>query len=245
MTVTMRQRLRHYFGTGTAADGGIEGRLADDRVRCLDTGCTNVATSRCAYIDRRQVRCDTHRCVEHIATVSGQPYCSRHASVVTAVSNDLCTEILPDVDEGAPSLVSWVGGELGAEIDIALIAEAPSSDAFVVAGVTRATSLRDGTAQVWMRSWSLVDNGGILQQVSIEVDDQNDHALTIRVGGELVGRHEPRRIGGDRRETMAYDEDESARQAFRDAVMHDVKLGLLAARLGELESLAAQLAIAS
>lgn len=243
--MTMWQRLRHHVDAGTPLAGGIEGRLPGDGVPCPDTGCAKLATTRCAYVDRRQARCDTRCCEEHIATVSGQPYCSRHATVVTAASNGLFSRIRPDVDDPAPSIVSWVGAGLGADIDIALSAEAPSQDAFVVAGVTRAASPRDCTAQVWMRSWSLVDNTGILQQVSIAVDDQDDRALTVRVGGELVGRLEAPRISVDHRETVTNDEDAEARQAFREAVMHDVKLGLLAARLGELERLAAQLAIAS
>jgi hypothetical protein len=67
--------------------------------------------------------------------------------------------------------------------------------------------------------------------VSIEVDEEDDRAVVVRVGGEPMGRHQPPWIGRPRNETIAPELDAASRQAFRITVMHDIELGLLGARM--------------
>ena len=169
--------------------------------KCLDGECSKPATCRCTYVDRRQVKCGTAWCDEHSRIVLGLPYCRRHATVAPSLSNGFFTHMLPDVENRAPSLATWVGGELDTAVRIALTADAPHKDAYVVSGAVRPVRVPGSTMPVWLRSWTLVDSTGVLQHVSIEVDEEDDRAVIVRVGGEPMGRHQPPWIGRPRNET--------------------------------------------
>jgi hypothetical protein len=221
------QRLsRKQSGEAGSADGDRDGLG-----KCLDGECSKPATCRCTYVDRRQVKCGTTWCDEHSRIVLGLPYCRRHATVAPSLSNGFFSHMLPDVENRAPSLATWVGGELDTAVRIALTADAPHKDAYVVSGAVRPVRVPGSTMPVWLRSWTLVDSTGVLQHVSIEVDEEDDRAVVVRVGGEPMGRHQPPWIGRPRTETVAPELDAAARQAFRITVMHDIELGLLGARM--------------
>jgi hypothetical protein len=221
------QRLsRKQSGDAGSADGD-----GDGLGKCLDGECSKPATCRCTYVDRRQVKCGTTWCDEHSRVVLGLPYCRRHATVAPSLSNGFFTHMLPDVENRAPSLATWVGGELDTAVRIALTADAPHKDAYVVSGAVRPVRVPGSTMPVWLRSWTLVDSTGVLQHVSIEVDEEDDRAVVVRVGGEPMGRHQPPWIGRPRTETIAPELDAASRQAFRITVMHDIELGLLGARM--------------
>jgi hypothetical protein len=221
------QRLsRKQSGDAGSADGD-----GDGLGKCLDGECSKPATCRCTYVDRRQVKCGTTWCDEHSRVVLGLPYCRRHATVAPSLSNGFFTHMLPDVENRAPSLATWVGGELDTAVRIALTADAPHKDAYVVSGAVRPVRVPGSTMPVWLRSWTLVDSTGVLQHVSIEVDEEDDRAVVVRVGGEPMGRHQPPWIGRPRTETLAPELDAASRQAFRITVMHDIELGLLGARM--------------
>ena len=221
------QRLsRKQSGDAGSADGD-----GDGLGKCLDGECSKPATCRCTYVDRRQVKCGTTWCDEHSRVVLGLPYCRRHATVAPSLSNGFFTHMLPDVENRAPSLATWVGGELDTAVRIALTADAPHKDAYVVSGAVRPVRVPGSTMPVWLRSWTLVDSTGVLQHVSVEVDEEDDRAVVVRVGGEPMGRHQPPWIGRPRTETIAPELDAASRQAFRITVMHDIELGLLGARM--------------
>ena len=221
------QRLsRKQSGDAGSADGDHDGLG-----KCLDGDCSKPASCRCTYVDRRQVKCGTTWCDEHSRIVLGLPYCRRHATVAPSLSNGFFTHMLPDVENRAPSLATWVGGELDTAVRIALTADAPHKDAYVVSGAVRPVRVPGSTMPVWLRSWTLVDSTGVLQHVSIEVDEEDDRAVVVRVGGEPMGRHQPPWIGRPRNETLAPELDAASRQAFRITVMHDIELGLLGARM--------------
>jgi hypothetical protein len=205
--------------------------LAAPGQKCMDGECLKPATCRCTYVDRRQVKCGTTWCDEHSRIVLGLPYCRRHATVAPSLANGFFTHMLPDVENRAPSLASWVGAELDTAVRIALTADAPHKEAYVVSGAVRPVRVPGSTMPVWLRSWTLVDSTGVLQHVSIEVDEEDDRAVVVRVGGEPMGRHQPPWIGRPRTETIAPELDAAARQAFRITVMHDIELGLLGARV--------------
>jgi len=177
----------------------------------MDGDSSNPATCRCTYVDRRQVKCATTWCDEHSRIVLGLPYCRRHATVAPSLSNGFFTHMLPDVENRAPSLATWVGAELDTAVRIALTADAPHKDAYVVSGAVRPVRVPGSTMPVWLRSWTLVDSTGVLQHVSIEVDEEDDRAVVVRVGGEPMGRHQPPWIGRPRDETIAPELDAAAR----------------------------------
>lgn len=224
------QRLSRKKPAAVDAAPADTGAPAPGR-KCMDGECSKPASMQCTYVDRRQVKCGTVWCDEHSRTVLGLPYCRRHATVAPSLANGFFTHMLPDVENRAPSLATWVGGELDTAVRIALTADAPHKDAYVVSGAVRPVRVPGSTMPVWLRSWTLVDSTGVLQHVSIEVDEEDDRAIVVRVGGEPMGRHQPPWIGRPRTETIAPELDAAARQAFRITVMHDIELGLLGARL--------------
>ena len=95
--------------------------------------------------------------------------------------------MLPDVENRAPSLATWVGGELDTAVRIALTADAPHKDAYVVSGAVRPVRVPGSTMPVWLRSWTLVDSTGVLQHVSIEASWRPRPRRHRRVGGEAMG----------------------------------------------------------
>src|SRR3984893_18260342 len=171
------QRLsRKQSGDAGSVDGD-----GDGLGKCLDGECSKPATCRCTYVDRRQVKCGTTWCDEHSRVVLGLPYCRRHATVAPSLSNGFFTHMLPDVENRAPSLATWVGGELDTAVRIALAVEATHKDAYVFSGAMRQVRVLGSPMPVWLRSWTLVDSTGVLQHVSIEVDEEDDRAGVGRV----------------------------------------------------------------
>ena len=126
--------------------------LAARGQKCMDGDCAQPATCRCTYVDRRQVKCGTTWCDEHSRIVLGLPYCRRHATVAPSLSNGFFTHMLPDVENRAPSLASWVGAELDTAVRIALTADAPHKDAYVVSGAVRPVRVPGSTMPVWLLS---------------------------------------------------------------------------------------------
>lgn len=212
-----------------AADG-----LTDDLMEvhealdeaCRSEGCANRAEARCAYVDRSRCACNTAWCREHLTVVVGLPYCRRHAAVAPSLSNGFFHHLLPTVDNRAPSLVSWVGSQLDGEIRAALTEVAPHKQSRVVSGPVQPEPTRGGTLQRWFRTWSLVDDAGTLAGVMLEVDEEDEPEVGVRVGGQLLGRLRPPWVGRGRNKPVATEQDAVERQTFNDAIMRAVELGL-------------------
>jgi hypothetical protein len=198
-------------------------RRPSGRMRCTEQGCHQAVTIRCVYADRRQRICGTTWCIRHGAMFNDSAYCRRHAGTVAALSNGFYQLALPDLDNRAPSLVGWMSGELDAPIRFALRASAPDADTTLVADPVRLTS--PGTSpRCWARAWKLVDHLGVVHQVAIEVEEDAQAVVGVRVDNDLIGRSMPPWI--EHRQAvgaMTPGEDAAARSAFNQALARSVQ----------------------
>jgi hypothetical protein len=200
-------------------------RRPSGRERCTQPGCARRVTIRCAYADRRQRVCDTTWCIQHGAIFDDTAYCRRHAGTVAALSNGFYQMALPELDNRAPSLVGWVSEELDAPIRAALEAAARSRDTALVTDPVRLTySPGIAPQRCWSRTWKLVDHLGVVRQVSIEVEEESQDLVALRIDNDLIGRSMPPWI--ERRQKVAVvspDEDAASRNAFNLAFARSVQ----------------------
>jgi hypothetical protein len=110
---------------------------------------------------------------------------------MNAIGGDEAVAGLPDLDNRAPSLVGWVGGELDAPIRELFMRIAPPGGATLVADPVRLVLTPGGRARRWSKAWKLVDNTSVLSRVSIEVDELDDGQVCARVDTELIGQGVP------------------------------------------------------
>jgi hypothetical protein len=200
-------------------------RRPSGRERCTQPGCARRVSIRCAYADRKQRVCATSWCIQHGAIFDDTAYCRRHAGTVAALSNGFYQLALPDLENRAPSLVGWVSEELDAPIRAALQAAARSRDATLVTDPVRLTSSTGNPSQrCWSRAWKLVDHLGVVRQVSIEVEEESQDVVALRIDNDLIGRSMPPWI--ERRQTVtpvSADEDAASRNAFNLAFARSVQ----------------------
>jgi hypothetical protein len=197
-------------------------RLPSGRVRCTEQGCRQAVSIRCVYADRRQHICGTTWCIHHGAMFNDSAYCRRHAGTVAALSNGFYQLALPDLDNRAPSLVGWMSCELDVPIRLALRASTPGADTTLVADPVRLTS-SGASPPCWARAWKLVDHLGVVHQVSIEVEEDSQAIVRVRVDNDLIGRSVPPWI--ERRQAVTAvtpDEDAASRTAFNQALARSV-----------------------
>jgi hypothetical protein len=191
-------------------------RRPSGRVRCTEQGCTQPVAIRCTYADRRQHVCGTTWCIRHGAMFHDDAYCRRHAGTVAALSNGFYQLALPDLENRAPSLVGWMSGELDGPIRAALQAAAPDANATVVADPVRLISSGTALPRCWGRAWKLVDHLGVVHQVSIEVEEDAQDVVGVRIDNDLIGRSMPPWI-------ESRDEDAASRRAFNLALARSVE----------------------
>ncbi|HEY6377909.1 MAG TPA: hypothetical protein VI316_01890 [Candidatus Dormibacteraeota bacterium] len=194
---------------------------------CTQPGCLNDEGLECVYVDRRGRHCDTAWCRDHVVGVDGRPYCRRHAGVVRALP-DVEPGSLPDLDNRAPSLLDWVTQRVDADITDAVAALAidpqkvQTDTAHLVLITQNAERIR-----AWERTWKLYDHTGIHLWVALDVEEDNDLELVIRVNATTIERLVPPWITARRRGLRLSDEaDAQQRAAFYALVIAVVKQNL-------------------
>ena len=195
---------------------------------CMQAGCARTVSIRCVYADRRQRVCGTTWCLEHGSIFDDSAYCRRHARTVASLSNGFYQLALPDLENRAPSLVGWMSEELDGSIRHALRASAPSRHATLVADPVRLTySPGHAPQRCWSRAWKLVDHLGVVRQVSIEVAEESECVVALRVDNDVIGRATPPWI--ERRQAvpaLTQDADAAARNAFNLALARSIETSL-------------------
>lgn len=196
--------------TATAAPDLEPGTLP-----CSHTSCSATTGAACAYVDRRSRPCPTAWCPDHRATVEGRTYCRRHAGIVAALAGDARVP-LPDLENRAPSLVEWVGRDLDAAVQDAL-ARRHSRERLVVEPV-RLVFLGPERLRVWERTWKLCAHTGFAAKVAIQVEEDHDTDVVVKVGPTAVARLTPPWIEHRRRGEIPTPEDDAARRGafYRD-----------------------------
>lgn len=196
---------------------------------CTERGCLSDQGPACFYTDRRGRSCDTAWCPQHISAVDGRPYCRRHAGVVRALpSADPAG--LPDIDNRAPSLLEWVAGEVDSGV-AAEVQRAATSGQKMQSDAAHLVLIAHGTDRIraWERTWKLYDHTGIHLWVALDVEEENDLELVIRINGAVVERLLPPWIAARRKGlTLSADADEEQRSAFYTLVVALVREHLAA-----------------
>lgn len=165
------------------------------RPRCTAAGCRRRDVTRCSYVDRRDRACVTVWCPEHVVDVAGIAFCRRHASTMTAIEGSEMIAGMPDLDNRAASLASWVARDVDAAVRHALESVAPA-DGTVIAGPVAVAPSAEGASHRWVKTWRLVREHEVIRAVSVEVDEEDDTEVVARTEGELVGRGRPPWIEG-------------------------------------------------
>jgi len=135
---------------------------------------------------------------------------------------------LPDVDNRAASLVSWIGDEVNSRIQRVLTTVAPERTK-VIAGRVRlqlAPKMLERRQRRWVKAWKVSDHTGVLRTVSIEVDERHPIEVSARVDGRSVGHGVPpwiayRDLNGSEQS------DQEQRQAYYNGLVRSVSAGLL------------------
>jgi len=182
---------------------------------CSERGCEATTGESCGYLDRRSRACGTAWCPDHQSIVGGTVYCRRHAGVVGALGYDQ-RSTMPDLDNRAPSLVTWVSRDVEQVIqDIVAGHAAELGSDRPIADPVRLVFLGPERLRVWERAWKLVAHTGWSLRVSLEVDEARDTEVAVRVGRNVVVRMTPpwiaARIHGER---VDAETDAAQREAF-------------------------------
>jgi hypothetical protein len=155
-------------------------------IPCKLAGCANDTAQPCAYRDGRGRACGAPYCPEHGVSTEGKFYCRRHAGVLRAVGAEVTPQGgLPDVDNRAPSLVSWIARDLDANVRRLLSVVAGLGES-VIADETVHVARDFNRKARWEQSWRLVDHTGLILKVTIQVFEENDSLVRVHVGGGVI-----------------------------------------------------------
>jgi hypothetical protein len=194
---------------------------------CAATGCAETTGVRCAYVDRRERGCATAWCPAHRELAGGHVYCRRHAVLIRAIAAGAGVPWLPDVDSRAPSLVEWLANDLGDRLCDALMATGEGDS--VTTEVVHLVHAGRDRERIWERSWRLCRHTGFVHRVALQVAEERDTEVVVRVGHRELARMTPPWIEARRNgEVLTDAEDASRRAEFHDALLGAVRRGLAA-----------------
>jgi hypothetical protein len=186
------------------------------------TGCDGADRVTCDYRDRRGAACPTSWCRAHETVVDGQHLCRRHAGLVRALRpEELRGEIAPpDVENRTPALVVYVADHLDTRIRTLLEemrrperGETISTEPLML--VTLPPAIRR-----WNLSWTLYDNTGMTLRIGIDVEENQDTELALRVNSRVIARVVPPWISRRKAGLPLTGEDDPAdREAFYDGLI--------------------------
>jgi hypothetical protein len=152
--------------------------------------------------------------MDHVKVLSGVTYCPRHAGVVRAIAASSAPDERPPVKCRAPSLTAWLADILDPQINHLL-------SQFGEAGydhrvVRHALSHRVGNVPAhhhWEESWRVEVSGQPPVDIVIDVKEETDIVVRVRVNEVLVTRIVPpwieRHQNGSRK-----DDEEGIREEF-------------------------------
>lgn len=190
---------------------------------CTEANCSSGAAIPCSYVDRRQRECGTAWCPEHQQIVFGKILCRRHARTITAFGPLWASQVLPDLDNRAPSLANWAGGHLDAPIRD-LLARVYGSHKLSVSPVGIGISHRDRT---WGHSWKVVSAEGIDLSIKLMVPEADQNRVRIVYNGVLLRELAPPWIQAPQRDVpLDSTTDEDDRQRFFTRILADLEAAI-------------------
>jgi len=126
--------------------------------------------------------------------IDGRVYCRRHAGVVSALPGGYLANAapLPDLENRAPSLVSWVAREVDADIrQLLLSVPGPGEVTQLLTDPVYLVFTGGDRRRAWERAWKLVDQTGHTLRVSLLVEEWADAEVAVRVNMTIVERLMP------------------------------------------------------
>jgi hypothetical protein len=160
--------------------------------KCARSGCESRMMRRCAYVDREGDSCITQWCMDHIKVLSGVAYCPRHAGVVKAIAGSSTPDERPPVKCRAPSLTAWFADMLNPQIDeiLSRFSEAGYEHHLVRHGLSH----RIGNVPAhhhWEQRWEVEVSGQPPVDILVDVKEEIDIVVRVRVNEVLVTRIVP------------------------------------------------------
>lgn len=194
---------------------------------CCEKGCEEQTGVQCAYIDRKNRACPTAWCPAHALVIHGQVYCRRHAGTISALGlHSVEAGVLPDLDNRAPSLVSWVAREVDADVR-QILAEHAGPGYKLSVDPVYLVFLGANRRRAWERVWKVSDHTGHSLRVALVVEEEADVEVAVKVGSLVRARIVPPWIASRlRRRPVDPYEDARRRKDFNARVLEAVRAGV-------------------
>jgi hypothetical protein len=161
--------------------------------------------------------------------MDGQVLCRRHAGIVSALPKDNPTSApLPDLENRAPSLVSWIARELDADIRVALLDRVASpTGAQLIADPVFLIFVGSERTRAWERAWKLATHTGTALRVALQVEETADTEIGVKIGSNVIAKETPpwilQRPEGS---VLPPEEDSRLRQEFNAHLFSIIAQGL-------------------
>ena len=158
---------------------------------CSIRRCSNMTAQPCAYRDRRERSCPTAVCAAHSVSVGGATYCRRHAGTVQAIGELAKNPSgLPDLTDRGPGLVNWIARDLDKNIRTLLARTARPGESVIVDDAVRLKHDHWRQAR-WERSWRIVEHTGPVLAITVQMSEEDESRVHVRVGAEMVADSVP------------------------------------------------------
>jgi len=165
--------------------------VATSTTPCSIRRCSNMTAQACAYRDRRERSCPTATCPAHSVTVGGATYCRRHAGTVQAIGELAKNPSgLPDLSDRGPGLINWIARDLDKDIRTLLARTVRPGESVIVDDAVRLKHDHWRQAR-WERSWRIVEHTGPVLAVTVQMSEDDESRVHVRVGAEMVADSVP------------------------------------------------------
>ncbi len=230
---------RRWYPRVPALTGVLaRGKPGSDDIRipmaCTMRRCTNQTARPCAYHDRRRRACPTAFCPTHSISIGGVTYCRRHAGTLQAIG-ELAKNPngLPDVSDRGPALINRIARDVDKDIRTLLARTARPGESLIVDDAVRLAHDHRRHAR-WERSWRVIESTGPVLAVTLELYEDDQSRVYVRVGTEKVADGVPpwiaRRSQGVEVEAAI---DISQRQVFYQLLKENVSAAVVRLRARE------------
>jgi hypothetical protein len=165
--------------------------VATSALPCSMRRCSNMTAKPCAYKDRRERSCPTTICPAHSVSVGGATYCRRHAGTVQAIGELAKNPSgLPDLTDRGPGLINWIARDLDKDIRTLLARTVRPGESVIVDDAVRLKHDHWRQAR-WERSWRIVEHTGPVLAVTVQMSEDDESRVHVRVGAEMVADSVP------------------------------------------------------
>jgi hypothetical protein len=164
-------------------------------------------------------------------TLAGVTYCRRHAGTVQAIGELAGNSSgLPDISDRGPGLINWIARDLDKDIRTLLARSCRPGESLVVDDAVRLAHDHWRRAR-WERSWRIVEHTGPVLAVTVQMSEEDDSRVHVRVGAEMVSDTVPpwiaRRSQGVEVEAAI---DISQRQLFYQLLEENIAAAVIRSR---------------